>query len=102
MSKAEDKRTSSRLSARLPAGNARKEVTGTPSRGAVSRMAHGQSHGYIRMNGGGDVFFHRSDTAQDLFNQLEVGVEVTFELIEDRISGARAINVRRPPATKRA
>jgi cold shock CspA family protein len=95
MSKIESHRTSNRLSARLPAGNAPKGVTGTPSVGAISRMAHGRSHGYIRINGGGDVFFHRSDTAEGQFNQLEAGTEVTFELVEDRISGARAIRVRR-------
>ena len=81
---------------RLPAGNTRPEVTSRLSSGQVSKIAHGMSHGYIRTKDDRKVYFHRSDTEEDLFNQLEVGTAVTFGLIEDRLSGARAIQVRRP------
>jgi cold shock CspA family protein len=52
--------------------------------------------GYIRLDGNRLVFFHRSDTEDHVFNTLLVDDDVTFELIEDRLSGARAIRVRKP------
>jgi cold shock CspA family protein len=100
MSKAQDKSKAIRGSARLPVGNAPKELTVTPTRGRISRIAHGRGHGYIRVNGDREVFFHRSDTEEDLFNQLDVDADVRFELVEDRLSGARAIRVRRPRQKK--
>ena len=48
----------------------------------------GQGHGFIRLANGQEVFFHRSDVRE----------AVTFELLDDRISGARAVQVdRRKP-----
>jgi cold shock CspA family protein len=82
---------------RLPAGNAAKALTGTPARGRISRIAHGMGHGYIRANGDLAVFFHRSDTEEGLFNTLQVDDDVRFELVEDRLSGPRAIRVRKQP-----
>jgi cold shock CspA family protein len=45
------------------------------------------------------VFFHRSDVREGVsFNEFTVGDAVTFELLDDRISGARAVQVdRRKP-----
>jgi cold shock CspA family protein len=46
------------------------------------------------------VFFHRSDLLEGTaFNALAIGDRVTFELLEDRVSGPRALRVerRRPP-----
>ena len=40
------------------------------------------------------AFFHRADLKDPtIFNLLQVGDVVAFELIDDRISGARAIHV---------
>ena len=40
------------------------------------------------------MFFHRADLKDPAtFNLLQVGDPVAFELIDDRISGARAIRV---------
>ena len=80
---------------RLPAGNTRKEITGTPSQGKISQLAHGMGQGYIRTSGDRVIFFHRSDTEEDVFNALHVDDGVSFELIDDRVSGARAIRVRK-------
>ena len=78
-----------------PAGNGPKMVSGKPMSGRILRLAAGMGHGYIRAEGGEDVFFHRSDTQEGVFNTLEIDDDVRFELVEDRVSGARAIRVRR-------
>lgn len=68
---------------------------GAPAAGKVGRLLIGQGHGYIRMSDGRDVYFHRGDLAEDAsFNSFAVGDEVAFELLDDRFSGPRAINVR--------
>jgi cold shock CspA family protein len=53
-------------------------------------------YGFIRVRNGREVFFHRSDL-QDVatFNTLQVGDLVTFSLIDDPVSGARAVRVTR-------
>jgi cold shock CspA family protein len=59
----------------------------------------GQGHGFIRLASGREVFFHRSDVHQGTsFNALAVGDRVTFELLEDHVSGPRAlcVELRRP------
>lgn len=54
----------------------------------------GQGHGFIRLANHRDVFFHRSDLSEGTsFNELAVGDPVTFDLVEDPISGARALGV---------
>jgi|SRR5579862_9883443 cold shock CspA family protein len=73
---------------------------GRPMSGRVTKINAGQSHGFIRDKEQRDLFFHRSDTAYGTFNELEVGDEVAFELIEDRLSGPRATQVRRSKRTR--
>jgi cold shock CspA family protein len=68
--------------------------TGRPTSGRVIRIHAGQSHGFIRDADSREVFFHRSDTTFGTFNKLTVGDKVAFDLIEDRVSGPRAIAVR--------
>jgi cold shock CspA family protein len=73
---------------------------GTPGAGRVGRIVTGQSHGFIRLRDGREVFFHRGDLAEGLaFNDLRVGDAVVFELLDDRVSGARALQVRRKQKT---
>jgi cold shock CspA family protein len=58
-------------------------------------MLYGQSYGLIRIDDRRDVFFHRKDAKVALFNALAVGDRVVFELIEDPLTGPRAVRVAR-------
>lgn len=54
----------------------------------------GQGHGYIRVANQQEIFFHRSDLQEGTsINDLSVGDVVTFERLDDTISGARAQRV---------
>jgi cold shock CspA family protein len=69
---------------------------GVASTGCITDLRTGQGHGFIRLAGGGEIYFHRSDLDKDTsFNDFAVGQTVTFELLEDRLSGARALRVKR-------
>lgn len=69
---------------------------GTPSVGRIVTLFIGQSQGFIRLADGRDVFFHRSDLREGTsFNDFAVGDTVTFELLEDKVSGPRAVQVER-------
>lgn len=71
-------------------------VQGVAADGRIARLSAGQCHGAIRAADGRDVWFHRNDMIDPAsFNKCAVGDAVTFELIDDRISGARALLVRR-------
>jgi cold shock CspA family protein len=75
------------------------ERRGTPSAGRIVTLFVGQGHGFIRLTNDRHVFFHRSDVREGTsFNDLETGDPVTFELLEDDVSGPRALRVdrRRP------
>ena len=72
------------------------DPAGTAATGRITRLLIGQSHGFIREGNGREVFFHRADLRDDTtFNALQVGDPVTFELIDDPVSGARATRVAR-------
>ena len=67
---------------------------GTPATGRISRMRVGQSDGFIRLRNTREIYFHRGDVKdRSAFNDLQVGDAVTFELLEDRVSGPRALRV---------
>jgi cold shock CspA family protein len=69
---------------------------GVPATGRIVRLFVGQGHGFIRLADDRDVFFHRSDVQEGTsFNHLEVGDPVRFELLDDTVSGRRAVHVRR-------
>lgn len=71
-------------------------LRGRPERGTVATIRVGQSHGFIRLQDARQVYFHRADVQQGTsFNDLEIGQKVTFELLEDRVSGLRALHVSR-------
>jgi hypothetical protein len=77
-----------------------KEPAGTSASGKITRLFVGQAYGYIRLRNGLQVFFHRSDLEDvSTFNRLQVGDLVAFHLIDDAVSGARAIRV--SPSTPR-
>jgi len=72
------------------------EPVGIRASGRIVRLLVGQSYGFIRGRLGREIFFHRADVREDTtFNGLEVGDTVTFELIDDAVSGARATRVTR-------
>lgn len=59
----------------------------------------GQGHGFIRLADRRSVFFHRSDLREGTrFGDLTIGEVLTFELLEDPISGPRALRIERRPA----
>ena len=75
------------------------ERRGTPKSGRIITLMLGQGHGFIRLTSDRKVFFHRSDLCEGTsFHDLAVGNRVTFELLEDAISGPRALRVARPRA----
>ena len=65
--------------------------------GRVTRILHGQGSGSFVRTTIGKVYFHRAD-ADGTFNDLTAGDRVTFELYEDKITGPRALRLRK--ATK--
>jgi len=85
-----------RKAAPLPrlAGARPLEPRGAHASGRIVRLLVGQGQGFIRLRDGREVFFHRSDVAEGTsFNDFVVGDTVTFELLEDAVSGARALRV---------
>jgi len=72
---------------------------GTPASGRIVKLLVGQAHGFIRLPDRREIYFHRGDLCDGtLFNTFKVGDTVAFELLEDRFSGARALQVRRRPS----
>jgi|ERR1041385_2589644 len=71
------------------------EERGQRAKGTIVRMLYGQSYGLIRLADRRVVFFHRKDARASLFNNLSVGDNVAFELIEDHLTGPRAVRVHR-------
>ena len=69
------------------------ELRGTPTTGRIAKIMVGQGHGFIR-SGSREIYFHRADLQEGtMFNALQVGDNVKFELLEDNVSGARALKV---------
>jgi cold shock CspA family protein len=82
--------------ARTPGGVRAVERRGTLSSGRIATLFIGQGHGFIRLRNDRVIFFHRSDVREGTsFNDLVVGDTVTFELLEDDVSGPRALRVER-------
>ena len=68
----------------------------TPATGTIVRLLVGQGHGFIRLDDRRDIYFHRGDLVEGTpFNEFSVGDTLSFELLEDRFSGPRALSVRR-------
>jgi len=79
------------------------ERRGTPSSGRIVTLMLGQGHGFIRLTSARKVFFHRSDLCEGTsFHDLAIGNRVTFDLLEDAISGPRALRVARVRTAKPA
>ena len=63
-------------------------------KGRVTQLSQGRLCGVIQATDGQRVFFHGRDVDRPKYNDMEVGDPVSFELIDDPISGARASRVR--------
>jgi len=64
--------------------------------GRIVKILVGQGHGFIRLSDKRQVYFHRADLSEGTaFNDLQPGDAVTGEVLEDAISGARAVRVAR-------
>ena len=74
------------------AGPSKPVYTGKLTKGRIKSLTRGQGSGIISA-ARGDVFFHKADF-HGKFWDLQVGERVTFELLDDSISGPRAQNVR--------
>lgn len=73
---------------RIPAG-------AVPASGRIAALTVGQGTGFIRLGDDGKVFFHRADLAPGTsINDFAPGDVVDFDLVEDAVSGARALRVR--------
>jgi cold shock CspA family protein len=84
--------------ARKLAGTRPPERRGVPATGRIVTLFIGQGHGFIRLANKREVFFHRSDVREGTsFNDFTVGDAVQFDLLEDDVSGPRAIQVVRRP-----
>lgn len=70
---------------------------GSPATGRIVRILIGQGYGFIRQASGGEVYFHRADMPdRSKLSDLRIGDRVVFELVDDPVSGPRALGVRRP------
>jgi cold shock CspA family protein len=73
------------------------DLRGKLMTGRIVKILVGQGHGFIRLpEFVRDVYFHRGDLQTGTaFNDLDIGDTVRFELLEDTVSGARALRVTR-------
>lgn len=62
--------------------------------GRITQLSHGRLCGIIRARDGQNVFFHGRDLEGARYNDVEIGRSVSFELIDDPVSGPRAARVR--------
>ena len=62
--------------------------------GRITRLARSRNCGFIRAAKGRDIFFHATDVQGAKYDDLEDGLAVKFTLIDDQVSGPRAVQVR--------
>jgi hypothetical protein len=79
-------------------GPSKPVYAGKVTKGRIKALTRGQGSGIISA-ARGDVFFHKADFLGKFWD-LQVGERVTFELLDDSISGPRAQNVRVSSARK--
>lgn len=75
---------------------------GPLTKGRVTQLSYGRLCGVIQAADGRRVFFHGRDLDSARYNDLAIGDPVSFELIDDPTSGARAARVQVPRASTRA
>ena len=77
------------------------DLRGESVTGRIVNILIGQGSGFVRLPDAREVYFHRADLQEGTaFNDLRVGDAVKFELLEDRVSGARALRLFRQKRSK--
>jgi cold shock CspA family protein/ribosome-associated translation inhibitor RaiA len=71
-------------------------VPPVPLRGVVCKLFPREGYGFILQEGGGEVYFHRNAVHGLVFEELEDGTEVTFN-VEAGEKGPQATTVNPPP-----
>ncbi len=61
-------------------------------KGTIKKVVQQRGFGFIAVEGGKDIFFHRSSAAE--FDSLEEGDSVEFD-VEESPKGERAANVKK-------
>ncbi|HEX9437415.1 MAG TPA: cold shock domain-containing protein [Candidatus Limnocylindria bacterium] len=51
--------------------------------GTIKKLVSDRGFGFIAEDGGSEIFFHRSQVADDRFDSLKEGQKVTFERGKD-------------------
>jgi len=69
------------------------DVHGRPTTGRIVRIVRGQGHGFVKDEDSRKVFFTRGDVQAGTFRDLEPGDWVAFEVVEDAVSGPRALHL---------
>ena len=63
--------------------------------GTIVRLVRDRGFGFIRMENGQEVFFHATGTMGTPFDNLQEGLQVSFDIEQDtRGRGQRAVRVR--------
>jgi hypothetical protein len=71
---------------------------GAPATGRIVKLLVGRGHGFIRLADDREAYFHRSDLEEGAsINDFTLGDTVSFEHLDDTVSGPRALRVRRGP-----
>ena len=63
-----------------------------PNRGVISKLFPKEGYGFILQEGGGDVYFHKNALHGLKFEELEDGLEVSYN-VEDGAKGPQATTV---------
>jgi cold shock CspA family protein len=67
---------------------------GTVSIGRIAKLFVGRGYGFIRTTNDREIYFHRTDLRDGTsIHDLCIRDRVNFELLEDHVSGARALHV---------
>ena len=88
---------------RAPKPTRPSELRGVPETGRIVKLFVGQGHGLIRLTSGREIYFHRADMKEGTsINDFSIGDVVACEVLDDRVSGARALRVaKRQPRRRR-
>jgi cold shock CspA family protein len=72
-------------------------VPPVPLRGVVSKVFTEEGYGFLLQDGGGEVYFHKNAVHGMKFEDLEDGIEVSFN-VEDGEKGPQATTVNPVPS----
>jgi cold shock CspA family protein len=77
------------------------ERRGLPDNGHIVKLYIGQGYGFIRPADEREIYFHRGDLEEGTsINDCHIGDLVSFERVDDLVSGPRARCVRRRASSR--